>query len=78
MSLQCVPFLPKPCSPCPDYEALCESTRQGDCASFILFMLRMVQAAVLSTTPQVGASVTALLSEMRLYTPSRRISSSAI
>jgi len=39
------------------YQALQESTEQTDSAPFIIFMLRMILAAMATATPQVGPQV---------------------
>jgi len=46
------------------YQALQESTRQTDSASFITFMLRMIQDAVSTSTPQVTPQVAPQVSEL--------------
>ncbi|WP_027388919.1 Fic family protein [Chrysiogenes arsenatis] len=46
------------------YQALRESTQQADSAPFIIFMLRMIQEALETSTPQVAPQVTPQVGEL--------------
>lgn len=46
------------------YQALRESTQQADSAPFIIFMLRMLQEALETSTPQVAPQVTPQVGEL--------------